>query len=97
MFSIAADEYVKMEAKWEIYEGSGEYHASFLKAKLHCSLAGNCFGVAIGAISGAVYSNYFPVRLIAGGSWYINKKESISGEFIYQEPLLVMNTCNIIT
>ena len=94
MFSIAVDEYVKMEAKWEIWEGSGEYHASFLKAKRHCSLAGNCFGVTIDANSGDVYSSYFPVELIAGANWYINKKESIAGDFIYQEPLLVMNACN---
>ena len=94
MFSIAVDEYVKMEGKWESFGGPTQYHANFLKAKRHCSLAGNCFGVTMGADTGSVASSYFPVRLIAGGNWYINKKESIAGDFINQEPLLVMNACN---
>ena len=81
-----------MDAKWGISDGSEQYHANFLKAKRHCSLADDCFGVRIGASRENVYSSYFPVRLYAGGNWYINKKESTSGDFIYQEPLLVIDT-----
>ena len=90
MFSFAEDEYVKMEGKWELISESDQHHANFLKGKRHCSLAHNCFGVTI-YDSVNVFSINFPIRLNEGGTWYVNKKESISGNLIYQEYLFVMN------
>ena len=86
MFSLAVDEYVKMEGTWGLKARSNQYHANFQEAKRHCSLADNCFGIQIGVnIGGYTYSFNFPIRLQEGGPWYINKKESTSGNFIYQE------------
>ena len=91
MFSFDEDEYVRMEGNWTLAWGSSQYHANFLKGKRHCSLAENCFGVIIGATDWNAYSINFPIRLKAGGTWYINKKESTSGSFIYQECVFVIN------
>ena len=83
-----------MEGKWEIRLPSDQYHANILKGKRHCSLASNCFGVSINANSGVAYSINFPLQLKEGEISYINRKESISGDFVYQECLLVMIACN---
>ena len=83
-----------MDGKWEFVSGSGQYHANFPKAKRHCSLADNCFGVGIGGNSREAYSINFPIWFQEGGNWYVYKKESVSGNFIYQECVLVINPYN---
>ena len=88
MFSFIVDEYVKMEGVYSlIFAGYSQYHANFPKAKRYCSLDDNCFGVKTDAWyrgSGTAYSINFPiwskeVKVVQGQIWYLNKKESISG------------------
>ena len=96
MFSFAVDEYVKIGSweflgQWGVSSGSKHHHTNFFEAKRHCTLAGNCFGVMTGAFTGHVYSINFPILLTSVGSWYINKKEIISSNIIYQDCVLVIN------
>ena len=99
LFSFAVDEYVKMEGNWDIMgsEESSQSHSTLLKGKRHCTLANDCFGVITGDTSigdTSIISINFPIRLIEGGSWYIYKKKGLSGGFINQEYLLVIDICN---
>ena len=85
MFSFIVDEYVKMEGVYSlIFAGYSQYHANFPKAKRYCSLDDNCFGVKTDVYVGTAYSINFPilskeVKVGNGQIFYLNKKESISG------------------
>ena len=89
MFSFIADEYVKMEGKWRmdisyVKDMSRQSHSNLLKAKRYCSLDDNCFGVKTDVYVGTAYSINFPilskeVKVGNGQIFYLNKKESISG------------------
>ena len=96
MFSLTVDEHVEMEGKWDVALASRKIHANFQKGKRHCSLSDNCFGMGIAVTTGVAYSFNYPIQLIKGEFAYVYKKESISGNFIYQECGLVINVIILI-
>ena len=86
-----SDKYVKMSGIWSVKQGSAMHHSSLMKGKRHCSMAGNCFGVVVNAKSGLVFSLNFSIQLTQqAGSWYVYRKENVSGNFICYECLFIM-------
>ena len=80
-----------LDGKWEFHPTPpwDKSHDTLLKAKRHCSKESSCFGVGSCTKSGSVYSILYRAYSInltqQEGSWYIHKKEKVSGNFVYND------------